>query len=161
MKKYIVMLSVLAAVGCKKDAETINADPQKETIHNAETPPAASDDIVAETFSFPKELNGCSCYFSKNKADFEAQKFVYADDFQNTAFVKLNGKDIKLNLTSGNGTEDETTVQKDAENADYKVSVKLKRLDRDEELMIYEGEMTVVGAQGNTTTVPLYGECGC
>lgn len=48
---------------------------------------------------FPDEIDGCSCYFSKDSSDFKNHKYLYIDNYYSgTAFVKINNEIIKIDL---------------------------------------------------------------
>ena len=71
------------------------AENKTATVPTNSNPPAAA--ISIETFTeFPPEIDGCSCYFSANTSDFKAQKYIYADNYQDTGFMKINGAMVKL-----------------------------------------------------------------
>ena len=61
------------------------------------------DVLTLENFStFPPEIDGCSCYFSKDSTDFAKEQYIFANDFAETSFLKINGKFIKwLNKEKG------------------------------------------------------------
>lgn len=112
-----------------------------------------------ETFNFPEEVQGCSCYFAKDKADFEAQKYIYVDDYGNNATVKIGGKKIKFPMQEGDF--DPSNFGKTLNNGEYKLKMTGKKTNDSEEAMMFQGEITVENKNGETTTSTIYGECGC
>ena len=163
MKYLIIFISAILLVSCKKEQQTIpdsiSADSVK-IVQDSVSTGTSSEKILVETFPFPKEIKECSCYFAKNKADFEAEKYIYADDAGKTAYMKLNGKRLALNLISSSDMEVDEELSKEIENDNYKISVKGKKI-KSEETLLFEGTLTIEKSDGTIITMPIYGECGC
>ena len=167
--KILMILLPLTLLSCKKDKETVTADSQitSETsvqdsveISNTSSETVDTGTFRLDKFGFPEEVEGCSCYFAENKADFEDEKFVYIDDYGNTGYIKIQNKLIKIPMEEGDF--DPENFQKTIENADYKVEMKGKKLKEMYEVMMFDGEMTVTDKKtGETATTVIHGECGC
>ncbi|MCW3161484.1 hypothetical protein [Chryseobacterium oryctis] len=163
MKYLIIFFSALLFVACKKDKETIFASETKDSltiVQDSAATESSSSKILVENFPFPTEIKECSCYFARNKADFESEKYIYADDAGKTAYMKLDGKRLALNLIASSDMEVEDELSKEIENNDYKISVKGKKI-KGEEALLFEGALTIEKPDGTTLTIPIYGECGC
>jgi hypothetical protein len=162
MKYFIIIFSALLLVACKKDKEPVSNSASKDslTIVQDSTKTEASGKISVENITFPKEIKECSCYFAKNKADFETEKYIYADDAGKTAYMKLDGKRLAMNLISSSDMEADELLSKEIENDNYKISVKGKKI-KGEEALLFEGTITIEKPDGTTITLPIYGECGC
>ncbi|WBV60020.1 hypothetical protein PFY12_13360 [Chryseobacterium camelliae] len=163
MKYLIIFFSVFLLIGCKKDKET--ASPQTlgdslTVVQDSTKTEASSGEISVEIFPFPKEIKECSCYFAKNKADFETEKYIYADDAGKTAYMKLDGKRLAMNLISSSDMEANEELSKEIENGEYKISVKGKKI-KNEEALLFQGTLTIEKPDGTVVTMPIYGECGC
>ncbi|UZT97305.1 hypothetical protein ODZ84_19285 [Chryseobacterium fluminis] len=163
MKYLIILFSAFALVACKKDKPTVSdkaaADSLTVVQDSAKTEPT-SGKILVETFPFPAEIKECSCYFAKSKADFEAEKYIYADDAGKTAYMKLDGKRLAMKLISSSDMEVDEELTKEIESDHYKISVKGKKI-KHEEALLFEGTLTVEKPDGTVETMPIYGECGC
>ncbi|KMQ69098.1 hypothetical protein ACM39_03020 [Chryseobacterium sp. FH2] len=163
MKYLIIFFSAFLLVACKKDKETIQGSVTKDSLNivqdSAKTD-NSSGKILVENFPFPKEIKECSCYFAKNKADFEAEKYIYADDAGKIAYMKLDGKRLAMNLISSSDMEVDEELTKEIESDDYKISVKGKKI-KGEEALLFEGTLTIEKPDGTIMTTPIYGECGC
>lgn len=163
MKYVIIFFSAFLLVACKKDKETISGSAKKDSVTivqdtvKAET---SSGKILVDTFPFPKEIKECSCYFAKNKADFENEKYIYADDAGKTAYMKLDGKRVAMNLISSSDMEVDEELSKEIESGDYKISVQGKKI-KGEEALLFEGTIRIEKPDGTVVTLPIYGECGC
>jgi len=163
MKYAIILCSALLLTACKKDKKTVSGDVSKDsiaTVHDSAKTSSSVGKILIEPFPFPKEIKECSCYFAKNKADFEAEKYIYADDAGKTAYMKLDGKRLAMNLISSSDMEADEELSKEIESGDYKISVKGKKIKK-EEALLFEGTMTIEKPDGSIETTPIYGECGC
>ena len=163
MKYLIIFLSAFLLIACKKEKETISGSEKKDSVTvvqdtvKAET---SSGAILVETFPFPKEIKECSCYFAKNKADFENEKYIYADDAGKTAYMKLDGKRLAMNLISSSDMEVDEQLSKEIESGDYKISIQGKKI-KGEEALLFEGTIRIEKPDGTVVTLPIYGECGC
>jgi len=162
MKYLIILFSALLLVACKKDKDTVTSPASADSLNIVQDSAQIenSGKIQVEVFPFPSEIKECSCYFAKNKADFEAEKYIYADDAGKTAYMKLDGKRLAMNLISSSDMEADDELSKEIENEDYKISVKGKKI-KNEEALLFEGTLTIEKPDGTIVTIPVYGECGC
>ncbi len=112
-----------------------------------------------ETFDFPDEVQGCSCYFAKNKEDFMNQKYIYIDDYGNNAYVKMGGKLLKIAMEEGDFDPDH--FDKVIKSDDYTIKIKGEKLPEMGETLMYVGKIIVEKKSGEKITSTIYGECGC
>jgi hypothetical protein len=159
MKYIIIFASAMLLVACKKEQQTVSSD-SAQVVQDTVKAEASSSKIAVETFAFPKEIKECSCYFAKNKADFEKEKYIYADDAGKTAYMKLDGKRQAMNLISSSDMEVDEQLNKEIESGDYKISVQGKKI-KGEEALLFEGTIRIEKPDGTVVTLPIYGECGC
>lgn len=163
MKYLIIFFFAIMLVSCKKEQQTVqnptSADSVK-VIQDSVAIDTSSGKISVEEFPFPKEIKECSCYFAKNKADFENEKYIYADDAGKTAYMKLDGKRLAMNLISSSDMEVDEELSKEIESDNYKISVKGKKI-KGEEALLFQGTITIEKPDGTVETLPIYGECGC
>jgi len=163
MKYFIIFFSAFLLIGCKKDKETVTSQTSGDSltlVQDSAKTETSLGKISVEVFPFPKEIKECSCYFAKNKADFENEKYIYADDAGKTAYMKLDGKRLAMNLISSSDMEVDEELSKEIENGDYKISVKGKKI-KNEEALLFQGTLTIEKPDGTVVTTPIYGECGC
>jgi hypothetical protein len=163
MKYVIIFFSAILLVSCKKEQQTVQNPTSADSVQVVQDSVAtetSSGEILVETFPFPKEIKECSCYFAKNKADFEAEKYIYADDAGKTAYMKLDGKRLAMNLISSSDMEADEELNKEIESDNYKISVKGKKI-KAEEALLFKGTLTIEKPDGTVVTMPIYGECGC
>jgi hypothetical protein len=163
MKYLIILFSAFALIACKKDKETVSGSKPTDSlsiVKDSSNIDSKASHVLVDVFPFPPEIKECSCYFAKNKADFENEKYIYADDAGKTAYMKLDGKRIAMNLISSSDMEVDEELTKEIENENYKISVKGKKI-KNEEVLLFEGTLTITKPDGSVTTMPIYGECGC
>jgi hypothetical protein len=163
MKYVIIFFSAFLLVACKKDKETVSNSAKKDSVtvvQDSVKTDTQKTGIAVDTFPFPKEIKECSCYFAKSKSDFENEKYIYADDAGKTAYMKLDGKRLAMNLISSSDMEVDEELSKEIESNDYKISVKGKKI-KGEEALLFEGTLTIEKPDGTVVTLPVYGECGC
>ncbi|MDP2455050.1 MULTISPECIES: hypothetical protein [unclassified Kaistella] len=162
MKKVMIIASLMMLFSCKKEEQVsetkITTDSLNVAIDSANTA-ATLNQINLESFGFPAEVNGCSCYFSKTKEDFHNEKYVYIDDYGNSAFLKIDGKQAKIKMEEGDFDPD--NFSKIIKNDEFSVTIEGKKVNELDEVMLFQGTMTVENKKGEKTITPIYGECGC
>ncbi len=169
MIRKILLISALPLLmlSCKKDPaiqESVVKETEETVVDSVETIPADSLQTDTENklgkFGFPPEVEGCSCYFAENKADFENEQFVYVDDYGNNATIRVNGKNVKIPMDEGDF--DPANFSKTIENADYLVEMTGSKIDEGYETMLFRGTMKVTDKKSKEVySTPVYGECGC
>lgn len=165
MKKLMIIASLMMLFSCKKEEQITESKPLTTDSLKVETDSMnvgtaeTLNQINLETFGFPAEVNGCSCYFSKNKEDFDQEKYIYIDDYGNNAYLKIDGKTVKIKMKEGDFDPD--NFSKVIENEEISVTIQGKKVNELEEVMMFEGTMTVENKKGEKTITPIYGECGC
>lgn len=163
MKYLIIFFSALLLTACKKDKETVKDNASTDSLNivkDSANTNATSGKVQVDIIPFPKEIKECSCYFARNKAEFEAEKYIYADDAGKTAYMKLDGQRLAMNLISSSDMEVDEELTKEIESDNYKISIKGKKI-KHEEALLFEGTLTIEKPDGTVETMPIYGECGC
>ena len=156
-------LAFLFILACKKETvilsgtgtanAAVQAPPTTDTIRIKSSP-------ELETFPMPAEVEGCSCYFATNKTGYENEKYVYVDDYGKSAYIKIDGKTIKIPMQEDD--LDPSNFTKNIENSDYKINLSGKKIDEMDETMMFQGTMTVENKKtSHRFSTPIYGECGC
>ena len=117
--------------------------------------------------TLPKEIDGCSCIFSKTEKEYEQNEYVFASNFDSIAFISINNKILKLKLTSKiykpNTVENEDyTCKYEAEK--YKVTIEIEadktKKDSDESWW-NKGSISIENKNGEKITQKFIGESGC
>lgn len=151
-----------ALVSCKKETAAME-NPAPKTIQKpAGKQVTAKAPLAISAFGFPDSIEGCSCYFGEDRTAFISQNYIYTDDFQSKAFLKINGvlTEFKMDAKAQQFTKD--GIHTTFKNADYEVTVEGKKVAEGEiETALYEGDITVKDQAGRSVTEKFYGECGC
>ena len=115
----------------------------------------------------PKEIDGCSCIFSKTEKDYQQKEYVFASDFDSIAFVSVNNKIIKLKLisrTNQPNTFDNENYTCKYNTEDYKIIIEIKadktKPDSDETWW-NKGLLIIEDKDGRKITQEFVGESGC
>ncbi len=161
----LTLLLAVILISCKKENTSIKTtdeisvnDSLNESI--IDSTEISKNNFQLETFGFPPEVEGCSCYFAESKSDFDAEKYIYIDDYGNKGYIKVNGKLVKIPMEEGDF--DPSNFQKNIENENFRIFMRGNKVKELEEVMMFEGEMTVENKKtGEKTTSRIYGECGC
>ncbi|MBI5915905.1 MAG: hypothetical protein HY842_11045 [Bacteroidetes bacterium] len=116
--------------------------------------------LTIDTFStFPPEIDGCACYFSNDEAEFKSGKYIYADNYEKTAFVSLHGAMTKFEMKSDTSMGERTV--KTFANDQYEVTIDMTKVGQIDETWQQKGTMTIKANSGQTISKNIYGECGC
>ena len=119
------------------------------------------DKLSIDSFTtFPPEIDGCSCYFSNDSIEFKDKKYIYANDFAQTSFLKINGVMIKFKQTDFKKNEKTTTAKYTCDNYEMTIEVKDGKQSGDE-TSLKSGRIKLTDKKGKTLTKTFYGECGC
>ena len=164
MKKLLLLSTLIIFTACKKDQNISDTRIIQDSVavsrdSLAISPVENSNELQLESFGFPPEVSGCSCYFSATKEDFENEKFIYIDDYGNNAYIKIGGNMIKIEMKEGDF--DPENFSKIIKNDDFTITISGRKLKEQPEVMLFQGTMTVENKNGEKTTSPIYGECGC
>jgi hypothetical protein len=136
-----------------------SAEKQVSTLDTTKDKRALSID----TFSvFPPEINGCACYSSNNLKEFKANKYVYANDFGENAFVSINGKMTKFKLKSVKKITDKHTISVGiSEDKQFELTIDSIETGEIDETTQDKGVLTLKSKDGNKIIKNIVGECGC
>jgi hypothetical protein len=149
---YILLCVSLLLTACGKDkSET------QETKTSVKT-----EIFTVDTFTdLPAQIDGCSCTFSEDSVSYAENKYIYADDFVKTSFIKIDGKLIELTETEHSDPDSLTIVSKST-GGGYKVEIRATIIHTtDLEYNEMKGTITIRNAKQKTVTKKIYGVCGC
>ncbi len=122
--------------------------------------------ITIQNFSkYPSNIEGCACYFANNEKFLLAQQYIFVANYDSTAYMTINNKQIKFKLES-TGREPNTFGDHDHKevynsgNFTIEVDIKYKK-STDSEVWIDEGTITITRKGGQMLVTKFYGKCGC
>lgn len=116
--------------------------------------------ISIETFTdFPPEVDGCSCYLSAGESDLKAGKYIYVDNREEFASMKINGTMTKFNRLEEKEVSKNHWVKK-FENKNYELVVDITQSGSNGPFP-QKGTIKLTRKGGQTITKDVNGECGC
>lgn len=161
----LILLLGFLILSCNKKEETNNkVSSQKNTIETKVESSSEKNtkDYQLQTFGFPAEIEGCSCYFAKNREEFIRQNYLYVDDFQRFSYIQIAGELQKIPYGKTNEVLPEQDLSIQSSNDSFKIEIDGKLIDLGEvETALYQGTMKVTLNGGSIIETPIYGECGC
>lgn len=156
----------LFIIACKKNSSEVSGQHVKNdtitAIKDSTISKTAGAKFNIETFSeFPKEIDGCSCYYSNNEEEFKKNQYIFVNDYDKISFMKINGTMIKFVQKETKDIDANTTETKSFGN-DYELTVKsVKGKASGDETNTQSGIIIVKDKSGNSVEKTFYGECGC
>lgn len=161
----LMLLLGFLILSCNKKEETGNNVPsQKNKIETKVQSSKEKDskEFQLQTFGFPAEVEGCSCYFAKSREEFIRQNYLYVDDFQRYSYIQIGGELQKIPYGKTNEVLPEKDLSIHSSNDSFKIEIDGKLIDLGEvETALYQGTMKVTSNDGSVIETPIYGECGC
>jgi hypothetical protein len=149
----------LAACGQAPTASTTTPTTATTTPPAAPTPTPAPAPTVATFSEFPPEIEGCSCTFSEGpKEDYSTH--LYADNFDNMAFLNIDGKMEKFTLAETMKTP-ENRMDRIFRNEKYELRVDLEKSGQVDSATKYKGSFTLTPKGGTAIVKNIVGSCGC
>lgn len=118
--------------------------------------------LTIDTFStFPPEIDGCSCYFSNDSTEFKNHKYIYANDYAETSFLKINGVITKFIQIDFKEIDSLNVIEKYKSDS-FEMIIELKEgIQNGDETWLKTGTIKLTDKTGKTLTKKFYGECGC
>lgn len=147
MKPFYISLGIcFMMIACGKD----KPDAQKQ------------ETITIDSFTdLPAQIDGCSCTFSEDSVSYAKEKYIYANDFAKTSFIKIDGKLVELTETEHSDPDSLTTISKST-GGGYKVEIRATIIHTtDLEYNEMKGTITIRDAKQKIVTRKIYGVCGC
>lgn len=162
MKKIIAAFLIsFLLVSCKKEAP-ISDKNSLDSLSMMGTSDSLQiqDPNSFQKFSFPEEIQGCSCAFAANKEEYDKEIFIFADDYGAKALVKYKGETLEFPMEEGDF--DPSHFDRVLKNEKgYTLKMKAIKRNSDPETMVFEGEMTLLTPDGKSIFSTFYGECAC
>lgn len=157
----IVIFALFLLSSCNKLAENKEANHKTTTSKNLIPKTSAKLDSFKD---FPEEVDGAGCYFSVTKKDFKKESYIFVSNYDSIAFIKMNGRFIKLHLIESKNYEPSLEQYTEKyKNDEFQVTVDFKQSNDDngDEAAIFEGSVSVKHNNEPEVKKNLYGYCGC
>jgi len=155
IQRHLPLFSLFFLLACSENSEIQTSE---KTIGTKNRPTS----LRFETFTqFPKDIYGCSCYFSKDSSDFKKKKYIFLDNFEDIAYVKFKSKMVRLTRTKTEEFSD-FSIKTGYTNKEFDLVIKIYEGNSSgEETWMNFGEITLTTKSGERITTKFYGECGC
>ncbi len=165
----IIFLLFVASTSCTEEPKQIKKNPPKiasdSIIENHQKEVVEFTPLELDNFGFPEDIEGCSCYFSKNKKMFENNEYFFVANYDSLAHIMVNKKliNLKLELSTREpnsfGDYDHKEIYK---NDIYTVTVNIVYKESSGyETWLNEGTIIVDTKDGQHLKHSIFGECGC
>lgn len=121
-------------------------------------------DTIGSFKGLPSEIEGCSCYFSKNKKEFQLEKYICAEDYFHNAYIIINDKKIILKNVESGVSADGKDIHwtKTYKNENYQIKIEMFQTGEIDETSQQKGVLTLKNKKtGQEIKSEFYGECGC
>ena len=154
----ILTFTIISLFGCN-DAPKSEGN-EKETAPTA--PSAALNEIQIQPLEdWPDAIEGCSCYSSGSKKEFENRNYIYLDDYQDLAFMKINGQLEKFSLFQSDTLSSSVDSRKIWTNENFEVIIETRQIGQIDETWQHKGKLILKSNDGEVIEQEIYGECGC
>jgi hypothetical protein len=128
------------------------------------TQPSSQDTgkkVVLDTFSiFPTEVEGCSCYFSNNKEEFKNRRYIYVDNYDSSAYIKINGLFKRFTLLEEKEVGPNHYIKR-FKDGNLELTLDIEQVGQVDETWQQKGTLRISSVKGGGFTKDIYGECGC
>jgi len=114
-----------------------------------------STEISVDNFGINDiSFEGCSCYLSESKQQYNNSKCIFASNLNDIAYVKINNKIIKLNSQEGTEIYSNKTIT-------IKINLKSINGSSENEGERVEGTIIISTKDGQNIKKTIYGSRGC
>jgi hypothetical protein len=159
LNSFIVFLLLLFIGACY----SCGSEKHQESNESAQVQLRKEHSLSLDAITdLPAEIDGCSCYFSRNQKVLEKQEYIYVNDLAQTSFISVGKKLEKLALKTSSDSTAESKFYIYA-NEKFELKVEIDSVtDLAEELTGMGGNLVLKDLKtGQVSTFPFIGECGC
>lgn len=150
---FIVIVLLLGCADCSRTA--------KDESVISETVEHTREILIDVLDTWPEEIDGCSCYYGRDKDEFSKKTFIYIDNFGDLSYMRIDGQLEKFHLTKADTLSSLEDLLEVWTNDDFEVTIEKRQIDQVDETWQYTGKLTVKSESGILAEEKIYGECGC
>jgi len=110
---------------------------------------------------WPDDIEGCSCYFSRNRAEFKKSEYIYMDNYGDIAYLKINGNLERFRLAKSKSLMSSDRTEATWVNENFEFDIKTEQIGQIDETWQRKGKLTLKQKDGEIIEEDIYGECGC
>ena len=153
--KRITALALVVLLFFSCNVSTQSSESEKET-------PKTTEKIEIQVFDeWPEEIQGCSCYSSRNQSEFEKNQFIYVNNYEDLTLMQINGQVHRFTKTKEERLSSDTHYRQTFKSDDFELIIETKQVSRSDETFQHEGTLILKATQGEVVELKIYGECGC
>ncbi len=158
----ILFLSFLSACGTSVSETEPELQPVQEQTTPTDSVEVSEETIAITTFEdLPLEFIDCTCVFAHHTDELKKGRYIYVSNFNETAYMIINGERVKFTQTFYEESEGKTTEKSDSELYTLTVETLQQESTGKGSLLHTSGSLTLTNKKGESMTWPFYGECGC
>ncbi len=156
VKGAFVFMSIFLTFICNSQTNT----QQKKANSPKEN---GSKDIDLQFVKGTEYIDGCGCYFSLNKSDYNQSNYHLVFNYNGTCAINLLGNDVVLTANDSIETIYPEDEKEYFQNEKYELTIEYKEVKRTgDEVFLYKGVMSIyVKETGEIFKEEVIGECGC
>ncbi len=120
---------------------------------------------INDMIQIPEDIEGCSCYLSRNNNSFNNQKFIFASNNDSICYMMINNELTRFKMK--NTTRDPFTFKNhdlkeyySSENYELEINSHFED-STSYESWNFSGEIYVKSINGEETKIKFVGTCGC
>ncbi|MFM2000209.1 MAG: hypothetical protein RL204_2156 [Bacteroidota bacterium] len=149
--------------------DTFSVLPVQNEAHSMDTisvfpkeVPIVNEALSIDTFSaFPDEIDGCACYFSNNAEELAKHSYIYANNYGEISFLKINGVMMRFVQYDFQEISATSSIAK-YRYGNYELKVVANDGERNgDESWLKSGTIELSNNKGEKLIRSFYGECGC
>lgn len=110
--------------------------------------------------NIPEQIDGCSGLYTYDSIPLQQQRYLFASNLQELAFVKINSRQITLNLLKREKLSKEV-YRNTYEGGGYKVILQIKAVKRSGDELFYNTGTLEIWQGEKNLRVKIHGESGC
>ena len=154
----LLLLTVILYFGCNYPPKSKSNETKMNLKKSISETNKLQIQVIAD---WPDEIDGCSCYSSKSKDEFEKEEFIYMDDYGDLAFMKINGQLERFKLTKSDTLTSSNDSRKTWTNENFEFIIETYQIGEIDETWQHKGKLTFKSNEGEIIEKEIYGECGC
>jgi hypothetical protein len=166
---YIVLFVLTACGHANRPDESSHVTPDSvDEVSNSAPAASEATKLTLDDFTdVPREIEGCSCYYSRSEAKHTSSEYFFVSDFDSSGYVSIENTITKFKLVS---TGREPNSFGDYNHVDifktdhYTLTLDIKYKkggDEEDEGWWNEGTITIENTAGQKTRYAFFGSCGC
>ncbi|MDO7174231.1 hypothetical protein [Mariniflexile sp. AS56] len=154
----LLILTVILFFGCNNSPNSKSNEMKKNLKESVSETNGLQIQVIE---NWPDEIDGCSCYSSKSKDEFEKEEYIYMDNYGDLAYMKINGKLERFKLTKSDTLTSSNDSRKTWTNENFEFIIETLQIGRIDETWQHKGKLTLKSNEGEIIETKIYGECGC